>query len=51
MKIKPNTLFKKWEQFSQTHLENPETHNFCPSSQMSHKQRVKEEMLKMKPQM
>lgn len=53
MKIKPNTLFKKWEQFSQTHLENPENHNFWvlgPSSQRSQEQGVKEEMLEMKPQ-
>lgn len=52
MKIKPNTLFKKWERFSQTHLENPENHNFWllgPSSQMSQEQREKEEMLEMEP--
>lgn len=53
MKIKPNKLFKKWERFSQTHLENPENHNFWllgPSSQRSQEQGVKEEMLEMKPQ-
>lgn len=54
MKIKPNTLLKKWEQFSRTHLENPENHNFWllgPSSQMSQEQRLKEETLETNPQM
>lgn len=44
MKIKPNTLFKKWGRVSQTDLGNPEDHNFGlvgPALWKSQESRVK----------